>query len=90
MKIKIDLLSPFSDAVGKKELNIEFQGATLKELIEHLVEEYPKLKKDMYSESGEITDYLSILVNDQPAHDLNKTGLKDGDELLFFFPISGG
>ncbi len=92
MKLKLNLLKPFSDAIGKKELGFEFEGGTLQELFEALVEKYPKLKKELYSKNDEITDYVSIFINDKPLSVLNglKTKLKNGDELLFFVPISGG
>jgi MoaD family protein len=92
MKVKVKLLSPFSDAAGKSELVMEFDGGTVEDLIGVLAEKYPKLKNEFYSSNGEITDYLAVFVNDKPAHTLDdeKTGLKDGDELLFFVPVAGG
>ena len=46
MKIKIKLLKPFSDAVGNKELYIDFNGRTLGDLVKKLVESYPELKNE--------------------------------------------
>ena len=92
MKLKLNLLKPFSDAVGKKVLGFDFSGITLEELIKALVEKYPKLKNEVYTKNNEITDYISVFVNDKPLSALDglNTKLKDGDELLFFVPISGG
>jgi len=92
MKLKIKILKPFSDIIGKKELELDFKGMTLDDLIKYLVDKYPKLKKEFYKNSQEITDYICIFVNDKPISVLNDTNteLKNGDELLFFVPVSGG
>ena len=92
MKLKLNLLKPFSDAVGKKQLTLEFNGKTLEELLLHLVEKYPKMRDELITENNKLTDYVSIFVNDKPLSvlDGDKTKLKDGDELLIFVPISGG
>ncbi len=92
MKIKIKLLRPFSEIVGKKELEIELKGTTLNDLLIYLLKKYPKLKNELYTKNDELTDYICIFVNDKPASALNEfeTKIKDGDEILFFIPISGG
>ena len=92
MKLKIKLLKPFSDAVGKSELELDFDGTTLKDLLKVLVDRYPKLKKEFYTKTDKLTDYMCMFVNDRPISALNGTNteLKNGDELLFFIPISGG
>ena len=92
MKLKIKLLRPFSDAVGKKELAIDFKKISFKDLIIDLIEKYPRLKKELYTKDDELTDYLCVFINDKPLSALNgiNTKLNDGDEILFFIPISGG
>ena len=92
MKLKIKLLKPFSDAVGKSELELDFDSNTLEELLKILVDKYPKLKKEFYTEANELTDHICMFVNDKPISALNgiNTELKNGDELLFFVPVSGG
>ena len=91
-KIKIKLLKPFLDAVGKSELEVDFNGRTLEGLLKVLVDRYPKLKKEFYTETDELTEYICIFVNDKPISALKgiNTDLKNDDELLFFIPISGG
>ncbi len=92
MKLKLNMLKPFSDVIGKKELGFEFDGKTIEDLFKALVNKYPKLKDELYTKNDEITDYVSIFVNDKPLSALKgvETQLKNGDELLFFVPISGG
>ena len=92
MNLKIKLLRPFSDAVGKSELKIDIKGVSLEDLLKILVDKYPKLKKEFYSETNELTEYICVFVNDKPISALNgiNTELKNDDEILFFIPISGG
>ena len=92
MKLKIKLLKPFSDAVDKSELELDFDGTTLEDMLKVLVNRYPKLKKEFYTKTDELTDYMCMFVNDKPISALNgiNTELKNGDELLFFIPVSGG
>ena len=92
MKLKIKLLKPFSNAVGKSELEMDLDGNTLRDLLKLLVDKYPKLKKELYTKADELTEYLCVFVNDKPISALNgvNTKLKNDDEILFFIPISGG
>jgi len=92
VKLKIKLLKPFSNAVGKSELKLDFNGNTLDDLLKVLVDRYPKLKKEFYTKTDELTEYMCIFVDDKPTSALNglNTVLKNGDEILFFIPISGG
>jgi MoaD family protein len=92
MKLKLNLLKPFSDAAGRKQLTLDFDGKTMRDLLFHLVEKYPKMHDDLITKNNEITDYVSVFVNDKPLSVLDgeNTKLNDGDELLIFVPISGG
>ena len=92
MKLKINLLKPFSDVVGKSELKLDLDGTTLEDLLKVLIDRYPKLKEEFYTKTNELLDYILIFVNNKPISNLNgiKTELKNGDELYFFIAISGG
>ena len=92
MKLTIKILKPFSDIIGKRELELDFKGITLDDLLTYLVDRYPKLNEEFYKNTHELTDYLCIFVNDKPISALEgiNTELKNGDELLFFVPVSGG
>ena len=92
MKIKIKFLKPFSNTVGKNELEIEFNGSTIEDLLKAIVDRHPNMKKELYTKTEELTEYICIFVNDKPISALNGTNteLKNNDELLFFVPVSGG
>ena len=92
MDIKIKLLKPFSDLIGKKDIQIRFNGKNLKELLNTLIDKHPKLKKEFFKEDDVLSDYICIFVNDKPISALNdlETILKNDDEIIFFIPMSGG
>lgn len=92
MKLTIKLLRPFSDVIGKNELEIDFNGDNFKDLMEIITNKYPKLKKEIYNQNDELTEYICIFINDKPLNALNgnTTKLKNGDQILFFIPLSGG
>ncbi|KYK30437.1 MAG: hypothetical protein AYK23_01100 [Candidatus Proteinoplasmatales archaeon SG8-5] len=92
MRLKLEFTKPFSDAVGRKVVEMEFGGNTCGELLERLSGEYPALSTKFYDEDGSVTDYLIIFLNDKPISALEglDSEVRDGDRLLFFFPISGG
>ena len=92
MKLRIKLLKPLSDAIGKNEIKIEFKGKTLDNLLKVMIEKYPKLRNEFYTKNDKISDLICIFINDKPILALNgfDTKLKNNDEILFFIPVSGG
>lgn len=92
IKVKIKFLRPFSEITGKSKLEIDIDGQTLTELLKLLVNRYPKLEKEFFTNKDDLTEYICIFVNDKPISALNglDTELKNGDNLLFFIPVSGG
>ena len=92
MKLKIKFLRPFSEATGKNKLEIDIDGRTLMDLLKILVNRYPKLEKEFFTTKDKLTEYICIFVNDKPISALNglDTTLKNGNEILFFMPVSGG
>jgi MoaD family protein len=92
MKIKIKLLKPLSDVVGTNELILDFKKVTLDDLLKTLLDQYPLLKHEIFTEKNQLTEYINIFVNNKPFAALNglKTELHNGDMVLFFVPISGG
>jgi MoaD family protein len=92
MKLKLKFLRPFKDITGKGELELDIEVLNLKDLLKILVDKYPKLEKEIFKKNNELTDYICIFVNDKPISALNwlDTKLENGDNLLFFVPVSGG
>jgi molybdopterin synthase sulfur carrier subunit len=80
MKVKVLYFSQVKDKVGKNEEEIEFEGKTLKDLVDVLVNKYPNiediLKRSIFAvnESYETIDY----------------NLQDNDTIAIITPVSGG
>ena len=82
------IYKPFSDAVDKNELEIDFNGVTLEELLKLLIDKYPKLKTEFYKKNNELSENICIFINDKPVSALNgtNTNLKNDDEIIFLIP----
>ncbi|MFX1390638.1 MAG: MoaD/ThiS family protein [Promethearchaeota archaeon] len=93
MVVKVIYFAEFRKVTGKDSEEFELKNNTIKELIHFLVQKYSKMQKllwDKHSES--INNNISIIVNNKPIHDTHNlsTFLKEGDEITFLLPISGG
>jgi molybdopterin synthase sulfur carrier subunit len=92
MDIRLKLLKPFSDVVGKKELRLSIEGKNLDDLFRTLVEKYPKLEDQLYSKEKKLADHVNVFINDKPISSQEEMDieLQNGDEIMLFIPISGG
>ena len=90
MSVKIDVpsyLQPFTDNMEVVEVN----GSTVGECLNHLIEQFPDVKKMLFAQSGKLLNYLCIYVNGEDVYpeELTKP-VKDGDELHIPYIIGGG
>jgi molybdopterin converting factor small subunit len=91
VRVRVKLVRPFRDAVGKPEVDFEPRSASLVAAVGQLVEQFPGLREHLF-ERGALSPYVNIYVNAQPVpvDEAAKHVLSDGDELLFLLPITGG
>jgi molybdopterin synthase sulfur carrier subunit len=75
---------------GKGE--VEGQGNTIGELIDHLNTTYPGLKDRICDEQGEIRRFINIYLNEEDIRFLTgkETPVKTGDEVSIVPAIAGG
>jgi MoaD family protein len=94
MKVNLKLFLPvLPEVIGRKELEVEFAGETVNDLIEHLVARYDrKARKALYNEKGRLDPVVQVLVNGQEwiTHDRLDTALQDGDSVLLMMMMAGG
>jgi MoaD family protein len=93
IRVTVQFLKPFRDIVGKGSITVEMPRGSVSDLLAELCRLHPKLEPEILDGKGEIGEYVNIFVNDKPLSAFRegvKRKLADGDELLFFFPISGG
>ena len=81
MHIKVMLFASFREIVGSSSLLLTVEaGSTTSTIFEQLCESYPPLRDG--------ADQISVAVN--KAYITEPLTLKDGDEVAFLPPISGG
>ena len=81
MRVKIRLFARLRDIAGDAELQREVpEGSTLRAVWTALVGEFPELERYSPAVSGALNDEYARM--DAPV--------KDGDELAFLPPVSGG
>ena len=81
------------EAIGRKELQVEFAGVTVEDLIAHLIAQYGrKAKQALYDVEGKLDPVVQILLNGERwvTHDLLDTALQDGDEVILMMMMAGG
>ena len=80
MKVKVLYFSQVKDKIGKNEEEIEFEGKTLKDLVDVLAKIYPDIK--------EILKRSMFAVNE--SYETMDYNLQDNDMIAIIPPVSGG
>lgn len=96
ISVSVRYLVNFSIVTGKKQENVMItEGATLKDLLNLLVERYGQsLEKELFNlQTGEVKTHVLILINGRSVDqykDKLHTALSYGDSIIFTFPVTGG
>ncbi len=71
---------------------VEVTGVTVGEVLVHLTQRYPNLKKNLFNDSGKLRSFVNIYVNDEDIRYLDKEDTRlQGDEIISIIPsIAGG
>ena len=81
MRIKVKLFASFRDIVGAKEEDLTLaDGITVQGLLEHYISRFPQMAK--------FREHIILSVNKD--YGAPTRVLKDGDEVSFLPPVSGG
>ena len=91
MGVKINIHPSLYQQANNKRLISEVNGETVGQCLEQLIKHFPDIEKVIFSENGELLNYVDIYVNGVSAYpeELAKT-VKDGDELYVLATIAGG
>jgi MoaD family protein len=93
VKLKIFGLPTLSQITGNKELNVNFEGKTINDLINYLVTTYGRVAADeLLHKNGELKLSIRALLNgkDWIHQDNLNTFLKDGDSIALMLSVTGG
>jgi len=90
MSIKINIPSYMQSFTNNMRV-VEVNGSTVGECLNHLVKQFPGMKKQLFSKNSNLFENITISVNGESAYpeQLAKP-VKDGDELNILFIIGGG
>ena len=97
MKVAVRFFAALRELIGKKVEFLEFSDSE-DITVEKVFKRLNKLYKDKFiqyvfdEKTGEVKDYLTLLVNGRNITALNemKTRLMDGDVLAILPPVGGG
>ena len=81
MKVRVKLFASFRDIVGAKEEEISLpEGSTVQQLLEMYIERFPQM--------GRFREHIILSVNRD--YGAPTRVLREGDEVSFLPPVSGG
>ena len=95
MQINVEFLGlpMVSDVIGKKRLEVDIQGETVKDVIDELIKRYGKKVRDaFYDAEGNFDTMIQITLDGKSFIPLDKhnTPLDKGDNLIFMLLLAGG
>jgi MoaD family protein len=94
MKVNLKLLVPvLPEAIGRRDLEVEFAGETVNDLIEYLVAQYGrKARQALHDQKGQLDPVVQVLLNGKEwvTHDRLDTALQDGDNVVLMVMMAGG
>jgi MoaD family protein len=94
MKVHLRIHLPMlAEALGRRELDVEFAGETVSDLVEHLVAQYGhKARQALLDETCELDPVVQVLLNGEEwvTHDRLDTALQDGDHVMLMLMMAGG
>lgn len=91
MQISVYVSATLRSFVNRKA-RIEIEGTTVREVLEHLQDEYPESKKALFAEDGTLRAFVNVYVNDVRISKESEweTLLQERDEILLLPAIAGG
>lgn len=94
MKVNLKIFLPIlTEVIGSKELEVEFAGETVNDLVDHLVTRYGrKAKQALCDEKGNLDPMIQVLLNGEAwiTGDQLDAALDDGDDVVIMMMMAGG
>lgn len=91
--MKVNFYATLREIVGGKTVELPTDGnITVRRLLEMLFERYPRLRRELVNEQGELYPHVHIFVNgrDAPYLDDGLDALLSAQDVINIFPAVGG
>ncbi|HBX22077.1 MAG TPA: MoaD family protein [Desulfotomaculum sp.] len=92
MKIRVKFMSFLSNITETSGYMVQVPCKTVEDVLDHLFEQFPQLKQELFDSSGELDYIYQIVLNGNrvlyPAD--KQLPVAPGDELVFFAIVGGG
>lgn len=92
--MRVNFYATLRQIVGKKTVEIDLpEGSTAVQLVEAVLDEFPRMRPELLDENGDLHGHIHIFVNGRDAPYLeNKldTVIKPTDKIDIFPPVGGG
>jgi molybdopterin synthase sulfur carrier subunit len=92
--MKVNFYATLRQIVGTKTVDISLvEGATVRQLVDEIINQYPALSPHLIEEDGELCGHVHLIVNGRDATFLDKkmeTVLSPDDTVSIFPPVGGG
>lgn len=91
MPVKVRIPTPLQK-LTKDKADVTVEAKNIRELIDGLENNFPGIKERLCDEKGALRRFINVYVNEEDIRFLNldKTALKDGDEVSIIPAIAGG
>ena len=91
MSLTVSIPTPlrrYTDGQG----SIEVSGVSVASALESLLEKFPPLKQQLYTEDGRLRSFVNVYVNDDDIRYLERTetAVRSGDTISIVPSIAGG
>ena len=88
---KVLIPTPLRQFADKKD-TVEVAGRTAGEGLASLTEQYPDLRRQLYSDDGKLRAFVNFYLNDEDIRSLQQenTPVQEGDSLSIVPSIAGG
>ncbi len=92
--MKVNFYATLRAIVGQKTVEIDLNhGATIEDLIQEIVRQYPALREQLIDAEGNLQEHIHVFVNGRDVYYLeqeHKTPLHAEDKIDIFPPVGGG
>jgi MoaD family protein len=94
MKVHLKVFLPaLAELMGGKELELQFAGDTVGELLDQLIRQYGRrAERELYDETGGLDPMVQVLVNGEQwiTRECLGTELQEGDQVVLLMMMAGG